>query len=114
MAVASIQLAGKTYVMLEREEYDRLATLAKAAALPPLPEADADGHVPAVAYARASLARKIIRQRAAMGLNQRQLAKLAGLPVETVCRVENGRHTPSTATIVKIDRAFKRAGKQGA
>ena len=57
----------KPFVLLPREEYDRLATLAKAANLPPLPKPDADGNYPAVEYARASLARKIIRARAALG-----------------------------------------------
>jgi hypothetical protein len=50
-------LDGKPYVVLPRNEYDRLATLARAADLPPLPAANADGNYPAVEYARASLAR---------------------------------------------------------
>ncbi|MEX0777722.1 MAG: helix-turn-helix transcriptional regulator [Phycisphaeraceae bacterium] len=65
-----------------------------------------------MAYARASLARKIIRQRLGIGVNQRELAKLAGMPVEMLCRIERGGQTPSTASIVKIDRALKRAAKR--
>lgn len=68
-----------------------------------------DGNFPAVEYARASLARKIIRQRTKLGLSQKELAQLAGLPAETLCRIERGQQTPTTASIVKIDRALQRA-----
>lgn len=107
----TIVLDGKPYVILPRDEYDKLATLAKAAELPPLPAPDAQGNYPAVEYARASLARKIIRDRVAAGLTQRQLAKLAGISFEHLCRVESGKHVPSVPTIDKIDRALKRVGK---
>jgi DNA-binding XRE family transcriptional regulator len=109
MSAQTIQFDGKPYVILPRDEYDRLTTLAKAADLPPLPEPNADGNYPAVEYARASLARKIIRDRVAAGLTQRQLAHRAGVRVETLCRIETGKHTPSVATIDKIDRALRQA-----
>lgn len=112
MRAQTITLAGKPYVLLPRDEYDKLTTLAKAADLPPLPTPDADGNYPAVEYARASLARKIIRDRSAAGLTQRALAKLAGISFEHLCRVESGKHIPSVPTIDKIDRALKQAGKQ--
>jgi len=105
----TITLNGKSYVILEQQEYQRLTTLAKAAELPPLPEADADGNYPAVEYARASMARGIIRDRVAAGLSQKELAKLAGIRVETLCRIETGKHTPSVPTVNKIDRALKKA-----
>ena len=105
----TIVVDGKPYVLLPREEYDRLTTLAKAADLPPLPAPDADGNYPAVEYARASLARKIIRDRVAAGLTQRELAKRAGISFEHLCRVETGKHTPSIPTIDKIDRVLKKA-----
>jgi DNA-binding XRE family transcriptional regulator len=113
MAAQTILVDGKPYVLLPRSEYDQLATLAKAADLPPLPEADSQGHYPAVDYARASLARKIIRDRVAAGLSQRQLAERAGVRVETVCRIETGKHTPSVPTVDKIDRALKQATRTG-
>jgi ribosome-binding protein aMBF1 (putative translation factor) len=99
---------------LPREEYERLTTLAKAGELPPIPPPDAQGNYPAVEYARASLARKIIRNRVAVGLSQRELALRAGVRVETLCRIETGKHTPSVPTIDKLDRALKQAAKQQA
>lgn len=71
MAIQFVELAGKPYVLLPRAEYERLTTLAKAADLPQLPKPDRNGNVPAVAYAKASLARKTIRDRAAAGLSQK-------------------------------------------
>lgn len=103
---------GKPYVLLPRDEYEKLTTLAKAADLPSLPNADAEGNYPAVEYARASLARKIIRARAALGMTQRELAKRAGIRFEHLCRIETGKHIPSVPTIDKIDRALKEAEKQ--
>ena len=112
MAAQTILLEGKPYVVLPRDEYDRLTTLAKAAELPPLPQADAQGNYPAVAYSRASLARKIIRDRVAVGLSQRDLALRAGVRVETLCRIETGKHIPSVPTIDKLDRTLKQAAKE--
>ena len=111
MIAQTILLEGKPYVVLPRDEYDRLATLAKAGELPPLPKPDAQGNYPAVEYARASLARKIIRDRVAAGLSQRELATKAGVRVETLCRIETGKHTPSVPTVDKIDQALKRHAK---
>lgn len=73
----------------------------------PLPQPDAQGNFPAVEYAKASLARKIIRDRVTVGLSQRKLAELAGISFEHLCRIETGKHTPGVATIDKIDRAIK-------
>ncbi len=112
MAAQTILLEGKPYVVMPRDEYERLTTLAKAGELPPVPQPDAQGNYPAVQYARASLARKIIRDRVAAGLSQRELARRAGVRVETLCRIETGKHTPSIPTIDKLDRALKQAAKQ--
>jgi mRNA-degrading endonuclease RelE of RelBE toxin-antitoxin system/DNA-binding XRE family transcriptional regulator len=59
-------------------------------------------------HARATIARNLIRDRVAARLTQRELAKLAGVPVETLCRIETGQRTPSVPTIDKIDRALKK------
>src|SRR6266851_8126534 len=106
MSTQTIHLNGLAYVILKRDEYERLIALAKVAELPPLPEPDSRGHVPAVAYARASIARSIVQDRMKAGLSQRELAKRAGIRVETLCRIETGKHTASVPSIEKIDRAL--------
>ncbi len=105
----SIRLDGKDYVIVERAEYERLATVAKAGELTDFPKPDVNGNYPAVEYLRVSIARDIIRDRVAAGLNQKQLAQLAGIRVETLCRIETGKHTPSVPTIDRIDRALQKA-----
>jgi DNA-binding XRE family transcriptional regulator len=110
MHEALIKLEGRDYVILSRQEYDRLSGLAKAAELPPLPKADSYGNYPAVEYARASLARNIVRRRVQAGLTQVQLAKRAGIRAETLCRLERGQHTPSVATVARIERALEKVG----
>ena len=107
--VQSITLKDETYVVLPRDEYDRLSRLAN---LPPLPEPDADGNYPAVEYARASLARKLILRRQALGWSQRELAKRSGVRFETICRIETGKNTPNTATVDRIDRALQAGEKK--
>jgi DNA-binding XRE family transcriptional regulator len=114
MSKQLLHLDGKDYVVIEREEYDRLATLAKAGELPALPDADADGEYPAVEYARASLARKIIRKRSELGLTQKQAAERAGLPVETLCRIETGKQTPRATSVDKIEAALTPKAKRSA
>ena len=111
-AQQTIVVDGKAYVLLPRDEYEKLTALAKAGELPPLPQADAEGNYPAVDYARASLARKIIRDRVAAGLTQRELAVRAGIRVETLCRIETGKHIPSVPTLDKLDRALKQAARK--
>ena len=110
--VQSITLAGKPFVILERSYYEQLTTLAKAADLPPFPEPDENGNYPAVEYGRASIARGIIKDRVKAGLSQKELAKRAGVRVETLCRIETGKHTPSLATITKLDQTLRRAMKR--
>ena len=109
MSPQTIHWNCQAYVILEREEYDRPATLAKAGTLPPLPEPDSRGNMPAVDYARASIARGIIQDRVQAGLTQKELAKRSGVRVETLCRIETGKHTASVATIEKIDRVLQAA-----
>jgi DNA-binding XRE family transcriptional regulator len=108
-----LRLEGSEYVMMARNEYERLVALSRIGELPPLPARDRRGKVPAAVYARASIAREIIRRRAAAGLTQRELARIAGVRVETLCRIETGKHTASTPTIAKLEHALTRATKGG-
>jgi len=99
---------GRRMVVLEENEYNRLRMKADEWE-PLLPEPDSDGNYPAVEYARASLARKIIRHRRRVGLTQVELARRAGIRPETLCRIELGNRTPAIGTVQKIDRALKKA-----
>ena len=114
MDKANVTLGGTDYVILPRDEFDRLTGLAKAGSMPPLPAADEDGNFPAIEYARTSLARKLIRDRVSGGLSQKALAKRAGVREETICRLEIGKHTARIATVDKIARALKQVTKSRA
>lgn len=77
-----------------------------------MPEEDANGNVPAVEYARASIAREVVTRRLAAGMTQQQLAAAARVRVETLRRIENARHTADVATLTKIDAALNAAPKK--
>ena len=74
--------------------------------MPPLPERDAHGRRPAIATAKVVMARKIIRARATQALSRRRLAEEAGVSVETLARIESGRHMPRPLTIEKLTRVL--------
>jgi DNA-binding XRE family transcriptional regulator len=103
--IQTVTLAGQRFVIVPESQYQELVG---AAWEPPLPQAHAAGNYPAVASARVLLARKILRRRRAAGLTQAQLAKRAGVRVETLCRLEHGKHSPNVATVDKIVRAFEK------
>jgi DNA-binding XRE family transcriptional regulator len=107
MTVKTLELAGKRWVILPEKDFRRLAAQAADGGWPELPKADAHGRYPAVEYARASLARKIIKARRLAGLTQAELARRAGIRPETLNRIEKGKTTPDVATIAKIERALE-------
>ena len=109
MAVKILELAGKRWAILPERDYHRLAGHAGQVDWPALPKPDAQGNYPAIEYARVSLARKIIKARRAAGLSQAELARRAGIRPETLNRIEKGKHTPSVATLDKIERALARS-----
>ncbi|HUY34754.1 MAG TPA: helix-turn-helix transcriptional regulator [Pirellulales bacterium] len=104
MSVQTLTLAGERFVVLPEAEYLRLAGELPE---PELPPANERGNYPAVETARVLLARKLIRARRALGWSQAELARRAGVRVETLNRLEHGRHSPNVATVDKIDRALK-------
>lgn len=77
-----------------------------AGAMPPLPKPDTRGNVPAVAFARANIAREIVQRRAAIGLSQSDLAHRAGIRQETLSRLETGKTSPALRTVEKVERAL--------
>ena len=110
MGVKILELAGKRWAIMPECDYQRLAAhAADESEGPALPKLDGEGNFPAVEYARASLARKIIKARRLAGLSQAELARRAAIRPETLNRIEKGRTSPDTATIAKIERALELA-----
>ena len=113
LSLQRIELEGKRFVVLPEMEYDRLCREAGEAAsfvdedFPPLPKPDKNGRIPALEFARISLARDLIRNRKSIGLTQQRLADLAGIRQETLSRIENGKHTANPQTIDKIMRVIE-------
>ena len=105
-------IAGKRMVVLEEREYERLKQKADEWE-PLLPEPLPGGNYPAREYMLASIARSIVRHRRRLGLTQVELARRAGIRPETLNRIEQGKHSPSVATVEKIDRALKEAENEG-
>ena len=99
-------------MVIDESEYSRLVTAASGAAnvreedLPTLPEADADGAVPAMEFARVALARRLIIERTARRWTQGELARRSGVRVETINRLEKAKHTADPATAKRIQRAL--------
>lgn len=113
----TVKLKGKTFVLVEPSELRRLEQIAsrvEADELPPLPPTNAHGNRPAVAFARASIARSVVTERRALGLTQEALAKLSGIRQETLSRLESGKHSPTIRTVQKIESALQRVAAKRA
>jgi DNA-binding XRE family transcriptional regulator len=106
MTIGTLTIRGKRFIVVPEEDYRRLT----GGRLPELPEPDEMGNVPAIAYARASLARKLIAGRDKAGWSQAELARRAGVRPETVNRIEHGKNTPDEKTFAKLVNALKKAG----
>ncbi len=115
-SVQTIEVAGHRLVLLEEPRYFKLLERAGEPTpeldMPPLPAKLPNGNYPAVEYARASVAREIIRTRRRLGLTQAELARRAGLAKPYLCRLEKGRVNPGVGTVEKIDRVLRAAQKQ--
>ena len=78
-------------------------------AMPQLPAKGDCGERPAKAAIQAVIARSLIRRRTAAGLEQKQLAAMAGVRAETISRIESGRYRPQHAMMERLDRALAEA-----
>lgn len=107
-----LTIAGKRVVVLEEADYERLARQADVWE-PPMPTPDADGHLPASEAMAVSLARDILRSRRRLGLSQSDLARLAGIRLETLSRIEQAKNPPNTRIIDKIHQALLQADAPG-
>jgi DNA-binding XRE family transcriptional regulator len=104
--IQTLTIAGQRFVVIPENQYRQLVSENWE---PSLPETDAKGYYPAVESAKIVLARQIIHRRRAAGLRQSDLAKRAGVRVETLSRLEHGKHSPNVATVEKLVRALERA-----
>ncbi|MBN1127331.1 MAG: helix-turn-helix transcriptional regulator [Sedimentisphaerales bacterium] len=59
------------------------------------------------------LADRLLQRRQDAGLTQKDLAKLAGIRVETLNRIEKGRTTPDFKTIRKLIKAINEYNETG-
>lgn len=107
--VKFINLAGQSFAILPRTEYAKLVALARHASAPRRSAAGTVRVTPSAELLRTSVAGELVRRRAAVGLSQRALAKLAGIRFETLNRIEKTKATATTASIAKLDHALKRA-----
>ncbi|HEV3418352.1 MAG TPA: helix-turn-helix transcriptional regulator [Pirellulales bacterium] len=105
--ITTVTLAGQRFVILPEAVYERMRTKVGDSGEPPLPAKDLHGNFPAIEAARVVLARKILRRRRAAGLSQIELAKRAGVRVETLNRLEHAKHSPNVTTVNKIVRALE-------
>ena len=55
---------------------------------------------------QAKIISAVIEQRNALGLSQRDLAEICGIPQSSVARIESFQTTPNLATLLKICRAL--------
>ncbi|MGC9258591.1 MAG: helix-turn-helix transcriptional regulator [Phycisphaerae bacterium] len=121
MNVQTLEIKGRRMVQLPERAYLKLLERAGESVsgntdeqgLPPLPKELPGGGYPALEYAKASLARDIIRTRRRLGLSQAELARRAGIPVETVNRIERAKLNTTVYMVEKID-AVLRAGEKEA
>jgi DNA-binding XRE family transcriptional regulator len=109
-AVQTIDLDGKSFVILPEADYKRLLRAGRSF---DLPQADPSGNYPAVEAMRAVIAGGILQDRQKLGWSQAELARRAGIRVETLNRIETGKHTPSVATMQKIGAALQESEKRG-
>ncbi|HYE19310.1 MAG TPA: helix-turn-helix transcriptional regulator [Tepidisphaeraceae bacterium] len=108
-APRTVSIKGRKFVMVPANEYRRM--LRASASAVPTPEAAVPaGSVPALAFADSTIASGLIRDREAVGLTQRELARRAGMRVEVLNRAERGAVVPSVRTLTKIENALVAAG----
>lgn len=109
MTVQQLVLGGQEYVVVRKADWQRLARRRPAddPDMPSLPPINERGNRDAIAYARATIARGIIRDRKKRGLSQQQLAELAGVRQESISRIETCKVSATRRIIEKIDAALK-------
>lgn len=108
MTMQTVEIDGKKLVILTEKAFEEL--MEKAGVLPPLPPTDERGASDALAFADAAIARKLISRRIRAGWTQKELAKRAGVRLETISRIEGGKNSPTRETMTRVDGALRKAG----
>lgn len=103
MSYPTLTIKNERYVVVPKREFDRLA---RSAGKSRLPRADLRGRRPALATLDALIADDIASAREKAGLTQAELARRSGVRIETISRVETGKHSPSLATIRKLGKVI--------
>jgi transcriptional regulator with XRE-family HTH domain len=103
----TVKRNGKRYVVVDAADFARLSENTNADKLPPFPPVDANGNSPAIEYSRVSIARRLITERKTAGLTQAELAKRAGIRVETLNRLEKAKHSADETTMKRIDAVLR-------
>ena len=109
MSASTFTMNGKRFVIIPELEYRRLRERRTGGSaedewgMPPLPAKLREGNYPAVEYARAVTARDLIRSRRRLGLSQTELARRAGVRVETLNRIERAKMAASVTVMEKLD-----------
>jgi DNA-binding XRE family transcriptional regulator len=93
MTVQTISIANDELIVLSRKDFDHL--MEKAGMLPARPRAD-----------DVSIARDLVSDRIRRGWTQTELARRSGVRLETISRIESGKHVPRQETLLKLDRAL--------
>lgn len=106
MTVSHFTIDGKAYVIIERDEYQELKMSSYKTDFPEIPPRGKHGY-PAVQLGWATIGRDVIVKRRKAGLSLKDVARLAGIRVETLCRIEKGKHIPSIKSIDRIEAALK-------
>lgn len=90
-----VDIGGTPYVLIAKSDFDRLCRLADA-----LPD-------DAGRFGRGSLGPDLRARRIKTGLTVTELARRAGIRLETLSRIENGHTDPSVRTVQSILRALE-------
>ena len=92
--VQEMKVGRERFYLVRKSDYDKLARKAEE------PYADA------VEFARAAIGRGLKRDRLRANLTQAEVARRAGIRVETLCRIESGRSNPTVRTVKAILKAL--------
>lgn len=107
-AAQTVIFGNQRFVILPERDYQRLLAAAESGE-PALPARDKRGNYPAADALKVSIARSVARSRRECGLTQAELARRAAIRPDTLKRIELGRHSPSVATLERLERVFDAA-----